>query len=297
MPAHDLPLALLKYGVPYAEDAPLLPPAGLPAEFAAPSFLRNNRWWVEEGLEDRMRSDPFPIPAVANREGYCGGLVEFGGYKGENHVGWWASGFSDYRKSTLAAAEHGVSGGRVFDFGGGTGRVFRHFAAQDPENWEVWTSDFRLSSVRWNLMHYSPAVRAFSNTSTPTLPLPDGYFDLVTAFSVFTHIDDPETQWLAELRRILRVGGLAYLTIHDENTWRASSSLRETVERSGGIRADGEMPDWKTVGIWREDDPYHCNVFHGRSYISRVWAAFFDILEIKPFAAAEQSAVVCRRTS
>ena len=291
----QLPKSLLKYGTPYAEDVELLPPVGTPAEFVAPSFLRNNRWWTEPGLEQRMAQDPFPIPAVLNREGYCGGTIEIDGYSGENHVGWWTSGFSDFRKSTQAAARHGATGGRVYDFGGGTGRVFRHFAAQAPETWDVWSSDFRLSSVRWNLMHYAPRVRAFSNTSTPSLPLPDAYFDLVTAFSVFTHIDEPETQWLLELRRILKIGGVAYLTVHDENTWRHSPALRAAAQRESGLSADAELSPWKTVSTWREDDPYNCNVFHGADYLARVWGAFFEIAEVLPRAAGEQAGVVCIR--
>ncbi|MEZ5881798.1 MAG: methyltransferase domain-containing protein [Nitratireductor sp.] len=52
----------------------------------------------------------------------------------------------------------------------------------------------------------------------------DNYFDLVTAFSVFTHIDVFETAFVAEIRRILKPGGLACLTVLDNSTW---TSLRE----------------------------------------------------------------------
>ena len=151
--------------------------------------------------------------------------------------------------------------------------------------------------MEWNLRHYSPRVRAFSNTATPTLPLPDAGFDLVLAFSVFTHIAAPETQWLAELRRILRPGGVAYLTIHDESTWAQSPELRAQAARDGGLDPEGPPPDWKTVSAWRGDDPYHCNVFHGRPYVERVWGAFFEVAAVRPLSTGAQAAVVCRKPS
>lgn len=294
MSCRELPVSLLKYGTPYAQDDLLLPPVGAPSDFISPNFLARPRWSIYEGLERRMRADRFPIPAVGNREGYCSGTWEIDGQAVPNHLGYWLSGYEDYRTTTRAAAEHGCAGGRVFDFGGGTGRVFRHFAAQD-EGWDTWTSDFRLSSVEWNLRHFTPHVKALSNTSTPTLPLPDGYFDLVTAYSVFTHIDAPELQWLAELRRILKVGGLAYLTIHNEDTWRASPGWRERFATEQGRAYEAELSPWKTVSAWRQDDPYNCNVFHGREYIDRVWGSLFEIVQVAPLAVGEQAAVLCRR--
>lgn len=295
MSAPNLPLALLKYGTPYAQDDPLLPPIGRPSDLI-PTLLASPRWRDRTDLVERMAADPFPVPDVANREGYCSGFLEVDGAQIRNHVGYWVGGYTDYETTTRLAGEGGVTGGRVFDFGGGTGRVFRHFAAQ-TDRWETWTSDFRLSSVRWNLQHFTPQVKVLSNTSTPTLPLPDGYFDLVTAYSVFTHIDEPETGWLAELRRILRVGGLALLTVHDETTWRGNPAWRERFKAESGVDLGPDLPPWKSVSTWRQDDPYNCNVFHGPDYLQRVWGGLFEILSVTPGAVGEQAAVLCRRTS
>jgi SAM-dependent methyltransferase len=294
MPRSDLPVALLKYGTPYAQDDPLLPPIGYPTDLISTTVLGRPRWRAHTDLADRMRADPFPVPDVVNREGYCNGVLEVDGAEIPNHIGYWLTGYLDYRTTTRIAAENGCMGGRVLDFGGGTGRVFRHFAAQN-EGWETWTTDFRLSSVRWNLMHFTPHVKVLSNTSTPTLPLPDGYFDLVTAYSVFTHIDEPELQWLAELRRILRIGGLAFLTVHNADTWRENPKWRERFSEESGGTFGEELPPWKTVSTWRQDDPYNCNVFHGQDYIDRVWGSLFEIVSVTPNAIGEQAAVLCRR--
>jgi ubiquinone/menaquinone biosynthesis C-methylase UbiE len=127
--------------------------------------------------------------------------------------------------------------------------------------------------------------------------LPDNYFDLVTGYSVFTHINETETSWLLELRRILKIGGIALLTIHDETTWQNQvPSLRATVVAFRPDIADlPEMPKGKTVATFREDDPYNCNVFHSREHIESVWGRFFEICEIKSLYFDQQAVVVCRR--
>jgi hypothetical protein len=41
---------------------------------------------------------------------------------------------------------------------------------------------------------------------------------MISAYSVFTHIEAMETTWLMELRRVLRKGGIAWITVHTEGT-------------------------------------------------------------------------------
>jgi SAM-dependent methyltransferase len=284
---------LLKYGTPYASTGPVLPPVGIPADFIdetyVSSWLREERhdWWRGQdlALAALMRRDPAPLPEWSNREGYCC----------DNNLAYWLSGYRDYRK-TLAVLPDGLVGGRYFDFGGSTGRVFRHFAFQS-DAWNVWSSDFKINSVEWNLRHFPTTIKTLLNNSSPTLPLPDGYFDLVTAFSVFTHINEPEIAWLLELRRILKVGGIACISVHDEATWKNQPpGLRDAILRDRPEIADlPALPDQKTVVTWREDDPYNCNVFHAREHIEQVWGRFFEICAVRPLYLDQQAAVVCRR--
>src|SRR5215469_12827164 len=69
---------------------------------------------------------PSPIPATVK------------GYAEGNHLDYWLSGYADHRMVQGIAAEYGVKGGRYFDFGGSTGRVFRNFALQ-TDAWDVWS--------------------------------------------------------------------------------------------------------------------------------------------------------------
>jgi ubiquinone/menaquinone biosynthesis C-methylase UbiE len=46
------------------------------------------------------------------------------------------------------------------------------------------------------------------------LPIEDRTFDLVSAMSVFTEVDEAETSWLLELHRIMKPSGSAIVTVH-----------------------------------------------------------------------------------
>jgi SAM-dependent methyltransferase len=286
---------LQKYGTSYASTGPVLLPVGIPADFIDESYLSSHNWWREAhhdwwrgqdlDLTALMRRDPAPLPQCSNREDYFG----------DHHLAYWLSGYRDYRK-TLAVLPDGLVGGRYFDFGGSTGRVFRHFAFQS-DAWNVWSSDFKIESVEWNLRHFPTKIKTLLNNSYPSLPLPDSYFDLVTAFSVFTHINEPEIAWLLELRRILNVGGIACISVHDEMTWQnRDPRLQASILRFRPEIADlPALTEQKTVVTFREDDPYNCNVFHTREYIERVWGRFFEICAVKPLYLDAQALVVCRR--
>lgn len=286
---------LLKYGVSYADASEILPPVGIPSNFFDKSYFLNQSWWKEvahdwwrEELdwEVLLGRDQAHMPDMDNREGYFS----------DHHLGFWVSGYRDFRKTLAAVEPYGISGGRYFDFGGSTGRVFRHFAFQSDQ-WDVWASDFKLSSVGWNQLYYPKLIKVLLNNSNPSLPLPDSYFDLVSAYSVFTHINETETAWLLELRRILKVGGIAYITIHDEATWKNQPPMLK--KQVGKYRPDiaglVEMPEGKTVVTFRDDDPYNCNVFHSRQYIENVWGRFFEICEINSLHHDQQAVVICRR--
>jgi SAM-dependent methyltransferase len=279
----------LKYGLPYAEASELLSPVGYPEDFLNDNSLCDRIASMEADPEEARKGierDRYPIPHPHNREGYADG----------DDLMYWLSGYGDYRTIQGMAAEYGVTGGRYFDFGGSTGRVFRHFA-QQSDLWDVWSCDFKLSSVEFNLKYLPPKIRVFLNASFPALPLPDCYFDLISASSVFTHIDETETGWLLELRRILKVGGVACISIHDKHTWtRNFGALRDDVVRFRPDIADlSDLPEGKTVVTFRNDDPYRCHTFHSDEYIAQNWGRFFEICQIKPLVLGLQAMVVCRR--
>ncbi|HHA2675102.1 class I SAM-dependent methyltransferase [Stenotrophomonas maltophilia] len=99
----------------------------------------------------------------------------------------------------------------VLDFGVGWGRILRFFLNDvdpshlygvdvDPEILEV----ARSTGVLGNLSQIQPNGR---------LQHPDGRFEVIYAFSVFSHLSEASARfWLAELMRVLKPGGSLVLT-------------------------------------------------------------------------------------
>lgn len=104
---------------------------------------------------------------------------------------------------------------RILDFGCGCGRVLRHVRTHAPHAHLAGT-DYNPALIRWCQRHL-PFARFSTNQLAPPTAQPEGGFDLIYAFSVFTHLTEPlQHAWLAELRRLLRPGGLVIITTHGD---------------------------------------------------------------------------------
>jgi len=246
-------------------------------------------------IMEMAAQDTFPIPSSKDREGYAAG----------NDPYYWLSGLKDYLLMMDVVNRNQVDVKSYFDFGCATGRVTRHMVAQsDVET--VWCSDINARHIRWLLEFMPQHVRPIANHCIPSLPLPDDSVDLISAFSVFTHIDTFETCWLAELRRVLRPGGLAYLTVHNEATWNVLANEVENpnnrltqsmlkVDPSVSEKLNEPMREGRTGYRFTHFGPYRAQVFHSNSYLERVWGRFFDLQEILDCHHARQSVVVLRK--
>lgn len=106
---------------------------------------------------------------------------------------------------------------RVLDFGCAAGRMTRFIPDEYPEA-TVWGVDIDARCIEWAHRHVSDRANFATTTQYHHLPFEDGYFDFIYAGSVFSHIDDLATAWFLELRRIVRPGGVLFLTVQDETT-------------------------------------------------------------------------------
>ena len=276
---------------PYRTDGIILPPTCNASELrpvieqvGLSGFVRHLSVPKVLALLDR---DKLPIPQAANRENYYGG----------RDADYWLSGLDDYFKVKTCWEKYLPSVKRILDFGGSTGRVFRHFYCQS-EIAEVHACDSKKVNVEWCKKYLPPDIRVFLNSFYPGLPFPDGCFEVITAFSVFTHIDEFEDGWLLELSRILKPKGIAYLTIADEDAWAAMPQHLITTLRSSpsatGIDLHGPMPCDRMVFPAGDHAPFGINVFHRQDYIRRFWSRYFHVEEVIPQGHHFQTVVVLR---
>jgi|GEM_PF-457109 len=246
-------------------------------------------------LMELAAKDTLPIPNSQDREGYAVGYDEW----------YWLSGLRDYHLAMQALRDHGAGGDRLLEIGCASGRVLRHFAMQSEFS-ELWGTDINHRHIRWLSDHMPPKVKPLTMPALPGLPVEDNYFDVVTAFSVFTHIDVFETAFLADIRRVLKPGGIAYLTAHTETTWddmRESLGTGEQGLAKRMVKVDpgleqtiqNPMPKGRTQYRHTQKGPYRGQVFHSTDYIENVWGRFFTIEQIIPFGHEKQTVIIARK--
>ncbi len=250
-------------------------------------------------LQALAAEDVWPLPTTEDREGY----------HGKRHFDYWLSGLRDYLMIHQLARNYQLElpkPERIFDLGCASGRVIRHFSAHET-GLELWGMDINNRHTEWVRRYLDPSLRVFQGTILPTLPLQDDYFSLVYAFSVFSHIDYLDGAWLLELRRILQPGGVAYLSVHSEGTWKRmqegvpiydalinGASVIEEYKVTPEFLA-GPMPKEKTVFTYRTGMSYNTNVFLHTDYIRNLWGRYFEIVDIVPEGHNYQDVVLLRK--
>jgi SAM-dependent methyltransferase len=226
------------------------------------------------------RRAPFPPPELMQR---------VGGIDDQNvQANYEAAGRRcRERLERLLPDDWSWEGKRVLDFGCGAGRTLRQFLPEAGRG-EFHGCDIDGPSVAWLAEHLSPPLHAFRNDETPPLPCQNDTFDLVYAFSVFTHLTEHWAGWLLELHRVLKPGGLLFATFLNEQLWPEFGAGDWDEDRIG-------MHVTRTWNPWPAGGPI---VFHSRWWLREHWARAFEILELEPLDPAReqgQGAALLRR--
>jgi SAM-dependent methyltransferase len=122
----------------------------------------------------------------------------------------------------------------VLDFGCGWSRITRLFA-RDVKPQQLWGIDCLPAAI--DICKETNASARFELIAPfPPTSLPDDSFDLVYAFSVFSHLSEPaHLAWLAEFRRVLKPDGLLIVTTRPREFILTCAEARQ---------AEGEQPSW-----------------------------------------------------
>jgi SAM-dependent methyltransferase len=169
---------------------------------------------------------------------------------------------------SLLGGDFDLTGRRALDFGCGVGRILRPAAAADP-GCEFWGCDIDQPSIDW-LGARSPELELRRNGESPPLDLPGEYFDLIWAFSVFTHLTDAWSAWLLELHRLLKPGGNLIATVFGPGH---ANFVDEPVgEDIVGMNVLYPYAGWDTGGPL---------VLHSRWWIEAHWGRAFEITDFR----------------
>ncbi|MGE9290827.1 MAG: class I SAM-dependent methyltransferase [Puniceicoccales bacterium] len=280
----------------------LVSPLGKPSDFIDAPTLHNHFSKYQEVHHPAhfAQNDLFEIPGVEDREYYFP----------DSHKDYWLSGLTDYlriREYLLRLDFDWDRPQSVFDFGCSSGRVLRHFASHAPQ-FNLTAADINSNHIEWIDQYIGQNVTAFQCMNLPHLPLEDQSMDLIYAFSVFTHIDEMETAWLLELKRLLRPGGIAWLSIQSEKTWQLLEDpnhfmfehLKFNEHKLPGISIEpaffaAGMPAHRYVFRFSGETIYNTCVFHHSDYLRKKWGNIFEVVEIIPAGHDWQDVVVLRK--
>lgn len=208
-----------------------------------------------------------------------------GGVSGED----WAQNFDGMgrhlKADLLRALPGGLPiGGRVLDFGCGSGRLMRHFLAE-AEGTEIHGCDIDAPSIAWVQRHLCPPCHAHLCGARPPLPHPDGFFDVVLAVSVFSQLADGWEAWLLELRRVLRPGGICVASFM--GSWNAEVIAGRPVDDAEiGISVHGFGRPWSAGGPM---------IIHSEWWLRAHYGRAFDVLAFRPRGIGTMDGLILRR--
>lgn len=130
--------------------------------------------------------------------------------------------YSDGRNTANWLADHfrkhiSLENINVLDWGCGPGRVIRHMPEVIGNNSRFFGTDYNPKSIQW-CTDYLPGIEFNLNGLSAQLPYPDNFMDVIFGISIFTHLSEPlHHDWYRELYRILKPGGILFLTTQGDH--------------------------------------------------------------------------------
>jgi len=161
----------------------------------------------------------------------------------------------------------------VLDFGCGCGRVLRHLCGYRGASFHG--CDYNPRLVRWCKRHLRFA-HFERNSSWPPLPFKGGQFDLIYAFSVFTHMTVPQqVSWMRELSRVLSEGGLLLISTHGRHYLSELNEGEQKRFEAGKIVLRGENGAGTNL----------CMAYHPPESVRNFLAKDYAVLDFIPLGA------------
>ncbi len=178
---------------------------------------------------------------------------------------------------------------RILDFGCGPGRVISSIKDMHPGA-ELFGSDIDGEAIGWARANLADVGDFRVNGPNPPLPFADETFDLVYSISIFTHLpEEMQHGMLAELRRILKPGGVLLTTKLNPEAYQLPDDVRAQGQSEGFVY-------WGDADATEGLPGFYRLAYHTEPYVRRVWGKYFDVLHVGSHDLNNtQDAVLLRR--
>ena len=196
---------------------------------------------------------------------------------GSPDISWFIKGGKLATDSIIATlAKNGVdieSIEAMLDFGCGCGRVIRHWKSLKTA--QVYGSDYNSKQIDWCQRNLTFA-QFDTNSLYPPLIYNNDKFDLIYAFSVFTHLpEELQILWINELSRILKPGGHLLISTHGLHYLDMLSQNEKEKFLAGQLVVRYEEMAGTNM----------CGAYHPVKYVTEQLADRFEVIDFIPKGA------------
>lgn len=168
----------------------------------------------------------------------------------------------------------------ILDFGCGSGRLIRNLPAfTDAKLYGVDLDEEAIAFCRQNL----PFGEFHVSQEYPHGLFCNGSMDFLYAFSVLTHLDEAhQDAWLAEWGRIVRPGGILFVTYKNEELLRKSNYTEDAIAEAREVMTHSGIY-FRSSGYWKGQFPdFYQGAFHTDDYVRNHWGQVFNVLDLVP---------------
>jgi SAM-dependent methyltransferase len=241
------------------------------------------------GTPIHMPGEELPVPPPNYRPGYSPD-------DNQRYIDW---GKSDHDHICQIIKKHheGYENLKLLDFGCSSGRVLRHFVAeQRAHNWKLIGIDIQAVLIEWMRRNFPPNIQVLCGTAMPHLPFEDNSLDAIYGISVFTHTKYQWDTWLMEFKRVLKPGGLCMQSVQCEAAWEFYHQNRhEKWVADGHPKAMLEKPHMDRDYLYY-GNPDVSQTFYKRKILIEFWSRYMEVVDfLPPPAFSYQNWIVLRK--
>jgi len=184
----------------------------------------------------------------------------------------------------LVQKHKNLTGASVLDWGCGPARVIRHLPALIEEG-TFYGTDCNQQSIAWCSANFTD-IYFHSNDLMPGLIYEKEWFDLIYGISIFTHLSiEAHEAWLNELIRVLKPGGILFLTLHGEGFRQKLTPPEELLFDADELVVRGRVSEGHRT----------FTSFHPEKWV-RIWTLRLTVLDHLRGAEGEQDVWILKKS-